>query len=80
MADGVDVVHLNTSLERLTRPDKIEYIIRFEKSDSHIYQCLIKINNVDVVTMEGCLTKDEAVIRARGYYSEVGVRNESSSY
>ncbi len=63
MADGVDVVHPKTSLERLTGPDKIEYIIGFE-SDSHVYQCSIKINNVDVVTVGGCLTQDEAVMRA----------------
>jgi dsRNA-specific ribonuclease len=64
MADGIDIVHPKTSLERLTRPDKIEYIVGFEESDSHVYQCSIKIDNIDVVTVGGCLTKDEAVMRA----------------
>jgi hypothetical protein len=48
----------------LTGPDKIEYIVGFEESDNHVYQCLIKINNIEVVTVGGCVTKDEAVMRA----------------
>ena len=64
MANGVDVVHPKNSLERLTGPDKVEYIVGFEESDSHLYQCSIKVNRIDVVTVGGCLTKDEAVMRA----------------
>ena len=64
MSDGIDVVHPKASLERLTGPDKIEYIVGFEESDNHVYQCSIKINNIEVVTVGGCLTKDEAVMRA----------------
>jgi dsRNA-specific ribonuclease len=37
MSDGIDVVHPKASLERLTRPDKIEYIVRFEESDNYVY-------------------------------------------
>jgi hypothetical protein len=37
MSDGIDVVHPKASLERLTRLDKIEYIIGFEESDNHMY-------------------------------------------
>lgn len=64
MADGVDIVHPKTSLERLIGPNKIEYIIGFEKSDNHVYQCSVMINDINVITVGGCLTKDEAVIRA----------------
>jgi dsRNA-specific ribonuclease len=64
MADGIDIVHPKASLERLTGPDKIEYIVGFEESDNHVHQCSIRINNIDVVTVGGCLTKDEAVMRA----------------
>jgi dsRNA-specific ribonuclease len=64
MSDGIDVVYPKASLERLTGPDKIEYIVGFEESDNYVYQCSIKINNIEVVTVGGCLTKDEAVIRA----------------
>ncbi|KAH9203940.1 hypothetical protein DL95DRAFT_471937 [Leptodontidium sp. 2 PMI_412] len=64
MADGIDVVHPKASLERLTGPDKIEYIVGFEESNNHVYQCSIKINNIEVVTVGECLTKEEAVMRA----------------
>ena len=42
-------------------PDNVR---EFEESGYHVYQCSIKINNVDVVTGGGCLTKDESVMRA----------------
>jgi hypothetical protein len=64
MSDGIDVVHPKASLKRLTKPDKIKYIIGFEKSNNHVYQCLIKINNIEVVTVGGYVTKNKAVIRA----------------
>ena len=64
MADGVDIIHRKASLERLAVLDKIEYIVGFEESDNHVYQCSIKINNIEVVTVRGYLTKDEAVMRA----------------
>jgi hypothetical protein len=64
MSDGIDVIHPKTSLERLTGPDKIEYIVGFKRNDTHVYQCSIKINDIKVITVGGCLTKDEAVIRA----------------
>lgn len=66
IADGVAVTHAKDLLERLTGPDKIKYIVSFEEIDSNAYQCSIKINNADIDTLGGCLTKDEAVMRGRG--------------
>lgn len=37
MANGIYIVHPKTSLERLTGPEKIEYIIRFEESNNYVY-------------------------------------------
>jgi hypothetical protein len=64
LSDGIDAVHPKASLERWTGRDKIEYTVGFEESDNHVYRCSIKINNIEAVTVGGCLTKNEAVMRA----------------
>ncbi|KAH7417840.1 hypothetical protein BKA64DRAFT_564077, partial [Cadophora sp. MPI-SDFR-AT-0126] len=63
IANGIDIIYPKTSLKYLTRPDKVEYIIRFKESNNYIYQCLVKINNIKVITIGGYLTKEEAIIR-----------------
>jgi hypothetical protein len=64
MSDGINVIYLKALLKRLTRPDNIKYIIRFKKSNNHMYQYLIKINNIKVIIIRECSTKNKAVIKA----------------
>jgi hypothetical protein len=35
MSNGINIIHPKASLKRLTRPDKIKYIIK--ESNNHVY-------------------------------------------
>lgn len=61
LTEGVEIAHPKTTLERLAGSEKIDYIV----NDVHnVYRCLVRINNVDLIAIGECLTKDEAIVRA----------------
>jgi dsRNA-specific ribonuclease len=64
IVEGIDVVHPKTALGRLTGPDKIEYIVECEEGVHSVYRCLVRVKDSDIIAVGGCLTKDEAIVKA----------------
>jgi dsRNA-specific ribonuclease len=64
LVEGIDIVHPKTRLGRLTAPDKIEYVVDCEENVHSVYRCLVKVNDKDVTTVGGCLSRDEAMVKA----------------
>ena len=64
LAGGIEVIHPKTLLGQLAGPDKVDYVVKAEDDAPGAYQCIVRVGDVDVVTVGGCLTKSEAVVRA----------------
>ena len=61
---SIDVTHPKTALGRLTGSDKIEYIVECVENVRSEFRCLIRVKENDIVAVGGCLTKDEAILKA----------------
>jgi dsRNA-specific ribonuclease len=61
---GVDVIHPITALDRLKGPEQIEYVVTSQETGHGRYRCQVKICDVEIVAVGGCLGKDEAMTRA----------------
>jgi dsRNA-specific ribonuclease len=64
LSEGIEIVHPKTALEHLSGSEKIDYVVECEEGFLNVYRCLVRINNVDVIAVGQCLTKDEAIVRA----------------
>jgi hypothetical protein len=66
LAGGLDVSHPKTVLERLTGSESVAYDVHQEKSDGggeeKRYGCTVKVGDVEVASVKGCLCTDEAVV------------------
>jgi dsRNA-specific ribonuclease len=64
LKEDIKIVHPKTALERLAGSGKIDYVVECKEDTLRVYRCLVRINSVDVIAVEECLTKDEAIVRA----------------
>ena len=62
--EGVEVCHPKTALERLTGSHKVEYVVECEENARNGFRCLVRVQENEVVAVKGCLTKNEAVVKA----------------
>lgn len=64
VGEGIDVAYPKTALGRLTGSDKVEYIVECEENARNEFRCLVRVKDNDVIAVRGCLTKNEAVVKA----------------
>lgn len=64
LLEGIDIVHPKTMLGRMAAPNKIEYVVDCEENVRSVYSCLVRIKDKDVTTVGGCLSRDEALVKA----------------
>jgi hypothetical protein len=64
IGEGIDVAHPETALGRLTGSDKVEYVVECEENVRSEFLCLVRVKDNDVIAVTGCLTKNEAVVKA----------------
>lgn len=64
MVECIDVGHPRNVLERLAGSDKVQYAVDCEENSHGAYRCAISINEVEIVEVKGCLTKDESIVVA----------------
>ena len=66
LKDGVDLKHPKVVLEQLTGQQSVTYDVRQEQSDSEgeerKYRCTVAVGDVEVASVKGCLSEDEAVV------------------
>jgi len=71
LAGGIEVIHPKTLLGQLAGPDKVDYVVKAEDDAPGAYQCIVRVGDVDVATVGGCLTKNEAIVRAADAWVKV---------
>jgi dsRNA-specific ribonuclease len=64
LAGCIEVVHPKMLLGMSAGPDKVDYVVDAEDDAPGSYRCLVRVGDVDVATVGGCLSKNEAVVRA----------------
>jgi dsRNA-specific ribonuclease len=64
LTDDIKVIHPKNALGHLVRSETVDYIVSCEENASGLYRCLVRINDLDIIAVGECLTKDEAIVRA----------------
>lgn len=65
MVSAVDLSHPKTVLERFAGSQSVDYEVRQENDDDDMgkrYECTVKVDDVEIVAVEGCLSANEAVV------------------
>ena len=64
LTEDIEIIHPKTTLGCLAGSKKIDYVVECEEGVRNVYRCLVRIDDVDVITVGECLTEDEATVRA----------------
>jgi dsRNA-specific ribonuclease len=64
LVDGINIVHPKTTLGRLAAPNKVEYVVEYEDDARSAYRCLVRVKDKDITVTRGCLSRDEAMVKA----------------
>jgi len=64
MLEGINVLHPRAVVEQISGSAEVRYIVEGEEGEVCTYRCSVAVDGVRIVEVQGCLTKDEAVVVA----------------